>query len=61
MNDPNIDNEDEQQQAQAEREQQEGADARRRRRLRLISVLEGFDEIPFQTRNKTDELVENFL
>jgi hypothetical protein len=61
MNDPNIDNEDEQQQAQAEREQQEGADARRRRRLRLISVLEGFDGIPFQTRNKTDELVEHFL
>jgi hypothetical protein len=37
------------------------AAAARRRRLQLISVLEGFDGIPFQTRNKTDELVEEFL
>ncbi|MGK3738144.1 MAG: hypothetical protein ACI8RD_003735 [Bacillariaceae sp.] len=35
--------------------------ARKRRRIKLISVLEGCDEFPFNKRNKTDELVENFL
>jgi hypothetical protein len=63
MDDDNIDNEDNQEiweEAQAEVEQERIA-AARCRRLQLISVLEGFDEIPFQTRNKTDELVENFL
>jgi hypothetical protein len=50
---------------QAGQEQQQAAadndDGRTRRRLRLISVLENEDEFSFQTRNKTDELVEYFL
>jgi hypothetical protein len=64
MDDANINNEDDQQQ-QAEQERiaaaAAAAAAARRRRLKLISVLEGFDEFSFRTRNKTDELVEDFL
>jgi hypothetical protein len=63
MDDANINNEEDQRQ-QAEQERiaaAAAAAAARRRRLKLISVLEGFDEIPFQTRNRTDELVEEFL
>ncbi|OEU12766.1 hypothetical protein FRACYDRAFT_244039 [Fragilariopsis cylindrus CCMP1102] len=37
------------------------AAAARMKRLELISVLQRFDEIPSQSRNKTDELVDNFL
>ena len=37
------------------------AAAARRKRLELISVLQGFDEIPSQSKNKTDELVDHFL
>ncbi|MGK3749528.1 MAG: hypothetical protein ACI8RD_001823 [Bacillariaceae sp.] len=63
MDDDNIDNEENQEiweEAQAEVEQERIA-AARTRRLQLITVLLGFDEIPFQTRHKTDELVEEFL
>jgi hypothetical protein len=35
--------------------------ARRRRRLELITVLQKTEEFPFQSKNKTDELVETFL
>jgi hypothetical protein len=44
-----------------EQEATSDAAARRARRRRLISVLEGFDKIPFRSRNKTDELVDHFL
>jgi hypothetical protein len=56
----NIENNNEEDQ-QFEQDRIAAAAAARRRRLKLISVLEGFDGIPFQTRNKTDELVEEFL
>jgi hypothetical protein len=53
--------------AQAEQEQDQDQDqeadddgARRSGRLRVISVLEGWDKIPSQTRNRTEELVETF-
>jgi hypothetical protein len=61
--DANIENynEDEQQTEQERIAAAAAAAAARRRRLELISVLEGFDEIPFRSRNKTDELIENFL
>jgi hypothetical protein len=35
--------------------------AARRRRLQLVSILEGFHEIPVRSGNKTDNLVEWFL
>jgi hypothetical protein len=60
MDDANIDIEDEQQTEQ-ERIAAAAAAAARRRRLELISVLEGYDKIPFRSRNKTDELVDHFL
>ncbi|OEU12597.1 hypothetical protein FRACYDRAFT_243850 [Fragilariopsis cylindrus CCMP1102] len=41
--------------------QHAAADARRRRRLELITVLQKTEEFPFQSKNKTDELVETFL
>ncbi|MGK3745091.1 MAG: hypothetical protein ACI90V_011952, partial [Bacillariaceae sp.] len=48
----NIENNNEEDQ-QFEQDRIAAAAAARRRRLKLISVLEGFDGIPFQTRNKT--------
>jgi hypothetical protein len=58
----NIDNEENQLRVQqAEQERITAAAAARRRRLKLISVLEVCDQYPFPTRNKTNELVENFL
>jgi hypothetical protein len=62
MDDDNIDNEENQQVQETEQERIVAATAAaRRRRLRLISVLEGCDEFPFRTRNKTNELVDIFL
>ena len=54
----NIDNNEIQQEAEQDRIT---AAAACKRRLRLISVLERSDEIPFRSRDKTDELVEIFL
>jgi len=67
MDDDNIDNEENHQVQETEQEQIAAAAAtttaaaKRRRLLKLISVLEKKDKFSFRTRNKTDELVENFL
>jgi hypothetical protein len=51
-------NEEDQQQVQQAEQKRIAAAGRRIRRMKLISVLEGCDECPFRTRNKTDELVQ---
>ena len=67
MDDDNIDNEENHQVQETEQEQIAAAAAtttaaaKRRRLLKLISVLEKKDKFSLRTRNKTDELVENFL
>jgi hypothetical protein len=66
MDDPNIDDEDEQQaQAQAQDEQQQQPQPQPQQAVvllkKMILVLEQKETFPFRTRNKTDELVENFL
>ncbi|OEU07581.1 hypothetical protein FRACYDRAFT_251003 [Fragilariopsis cylindrus CCMP1102] len=66
MDDDNIDNEENHQVQETEQEQIAAAAtttaaAKQRRLLKLISVLEKKDKFSLRTRDKTDELVENFL
>ena len=59
MDDADTNNEEDQE--HGEEEIISTAAAKQRRLLKLISVLEKKDKFSLRTRNKTDELVENFL